>query len=96
MRSLFLWLYLATIMAGEAPSCPIGQLAVGHVYQRNKVWFGHQQPTATSLAMALIWDTVPDPTMGATYLLGPKDVLPWHTEVLVVIDCPTGPLTARR
>lgn len=74
MRELLAALALAWTIAGEAPTCPpVGKLAVAHVAQRNPVWAASARPAAEDVAIALVWRSLPDPTGGAQYLIGPGD-----------------------
>lgn len=82
-RALLAALALARILAGETPGCPVeAKVAAAHVHSRNVVWFGDGEPTATDLAVALVWRSWPDPTDGAGFFVGPGDArrMPWLRE----------------
>lgn len=90
MRNLLIFLELARVIAGEAPGCSLGaKLAVAWVAD-NRVqqgvvnrwrdgWYGDRDPGSADIAVALLWQTFPDPTDGALYLIGPHDKakMPW-------------------
>ena len=83
-------LALARIMAGETPGCPTeAKIAMAHVYQRNPVWYGNAEPTATDVAVSLVWQTLPDPTNGARFFVGPGDAprMPWLQERTARWEC---------
>lgn len=74
------WMGLARTIAGETPTCGMAaKLAVAHVYHNRLEagiaggWAGDSDPTAADLAIALVWDKVPDPTGGALYAIGYGD-----------------------
>lgn len=99
MRELLIALALARIIAGEAPGCDMtAKLAVAHVYQRNRVWFGDADPTAADLWAALNWRRFPDPTHGAQYLIHPDDrrKMPWLREQMAQWTCQHTELEAWR
>ena len=74
LSTLIASLALAAIIAGETPGCPFeAKLAVAHVAQRNPVWYGNAEPTASDRLAALTWSQYPDPTDGALFLIGPGD-----------------------
>ena len=74
LSTLIASLALAAIIAGEAPGCPFeAKLAVAHVAQRNPVWYGNAEPTASDILAALTFAQYPDPTDGALFLIGPGD-----------------------
>jgi hypothetical protein len=90
MTQILIALQLARVIAGEAPGCSIdAKLAVAwvadnRVQQRvvekwREGWYGDRAPQATDLAVALLWPSLPDPTGGATFLVGPGDAprMPW-------------------
>lgn len=90
MKELLIALQLARVIAGEAPGCPLeAKLAVawvaanrvqqGVVEEWREGWYGNRDPDPVDLAVALIWPTLPDPTGGATFLVGPGDKarMPW-------------------
>ena len=82
-RALLAALALARILAGETPDCPVeAKIAAAHVHSRNVVWFGDGEPTATDLAVALVWRSWPDPARGAGFFIGPGDArrMPWLRE----------------
>ena len=103
MRSLLLALELARVIAGEAPGCePITAVAVAQVYHRRIEaniqggWFGWQTPDATDLAVALTWQTWPNVTGEALYMLGPGDTekVTWVKTAMWSIECNDTTLTA--
>lgn len=74
------WMGMARTIAGETPTCgAAAKLAVAHVYGNREVagivggWNGDRDPTALDMAIALVWDQVPDPTGGAIYAIGYGD-----------------------
>ncbi len=99
MRTLLIALELARVIAGETPGCPVeAKLAVAHV-AANRVdqgivehplegWFGNADPEPSDLIVALRWSSMPDPTGGAIWMLGPGDHLPWAKERTRRWECP--------
>lgn len=99
MKMFLIALELARVIAGETPGCPVeAKLAVAHV-AANRLeqgvvenlldgWFGDAEPTATDLAVALWWNSFPDPSDGAIWMIGPGDNLPWKTERTGRWECP--------
>lgn len=79
MRAFLLALELARVMAGEAPGCPVGQVAVAQVWENRTAagieggWYGDADPTAADLAVALTWQAWPDMVGGALYAIGRGD-----------------------
>lgn len=74
MRELMAAMALAAVLAGETPGCPVeAKIAAAHVASRNEVWFARATPGAVDLAVALVWEALPDPTAGAGYFIGPGD-----------------------
>lgn len=96
MRAFLLALELARVMAGEAPGCPVGQVAVAQVWENRTAagieggWYGDADPTATDLAVALTWQTWPDMVGGALWLIGPGDhgKMRWLKARTAHFDCP--------
>lgn len=90
MRELLIALQLARIIAGEAPGCTMeAKVAVAKVAD-NRVqqgvvkhwqdgWYGDWDPGSADIVVALLWRSMPDPTSGAIYLIGPHDKakMPW-------------------
>ena len=90
MRELLIALQLARIIAGEAPGCAweaklavawvaANRVQAGIVQDWDEGWYGDRDPQAADLAVALLWQALPDPTGGALYLIGPGDKarMPW-------------------
>ena len=74
LRAMVAAMELARIIAGETSGCPVAaKIAVGHVHSRNVTWYGNANPTGVDVIIALTWNSWPDPTAGALYLLGPGD-----------------------
>lgn len=90
MRELLIVLQLARIIAGEAPGCSMeAKLAVAKVAD-NRVtqevvrewrdgWYGDRDPETIDVVVAMLRNTMPDPTGGAVNLIGPHDKakMPW-------------------
>lgn len=90
MIDLVLALALARVLAGETPGCPVeAKIAAAHVHSRNAVWFGDAEPAKTDWAVALVWATLPDPSDGAQYFIGPGDAarMPWLQERTARWEC---------
>lgn len=72
LLSLFL---LASILAGESPTCDFQtKLALAHISERNPVWYARGEPTSLDLVVALLYRYFPDPSLGAYFALGPGDL----------------------
>jgi hypothetical protein len=91
IKTLLMALELARVITGETPGCSLeAKLAVAHVEanrQDRKIvdeplegWFGDADPEPVDLIVALHWRSLPDPTGGAIWMIGPGDHLPWPKE----------------
>ena len=95
MKELLIALQLARVIAGEAPSgCPMAAKAAvarvadnrvqqGVVQEWREGWYGDRDPETIDVVVALLWRSVPDPTSGATNLIGPHDkkLMPWIADM---------------
>ena len=94
MKELLIILQLARVIAGEASGCSLeAKLAVawvasnrvqqGVVQEWREGWYGDRDPEEIDMIVALLWRSFPDPTGGATHLIGPGDRqrMPWLAEM---------------
>lgn len=100
MNLLFSALLLASILAGESPTCNFEtKLALAHISERNSVWYARGKPTDLDLTVALLYRFLPDPSLGAYYALGPGDLERMDTSVGIrtrTFSCPATTITTYR
>ena len=55
----------------------------GVVQKWREGWYGDRDPEAIDIVVALLWRSIPDPTSGATNLIGPYDhfKMPWLSKM---------------
>lgn len=111
VRTLILVMKIASIISGEAPYCPEGQLLVASVIQNRfpheqlEGWYGNAEPETHAIVLAyhVVTGVFPDVSKGAYFLFGERDLADSRvldlTSSLVLtqrVSCPSGDLTSWR
>lgn len=90
------------VMAEAGPLCgPLAMVAIAWVYSRNDVMYGkyaNVTPNEDALAVARIWDRLPDPTGGAHFAFSREDLKKPSVQKIIkntgpptlVIECEGG------